>query len=61
MFSAGAQRPEKVRADTAAWDFAAGASQTLSGGVDLAKLLAVSLGGLASSAVNDVTKILRKP
>ncbi|KAF8471500.1 ubiquinone biosynthesis hydrox [Gautieria morchelliformis] len=60
MLSAGARRHGEVRADAALWNFAANASQTLFGGVDLAKLLAVRLGGLASLAVNDVTKLLRK-
>ena len=45
MFSAGAQRPIETRPDAAAWNFVANASQTLSGSVDLAKLLAGTLAG----------------
>ena len=58
MFSAGVRRPKETRGDAAAWNFAASTAETISGSGDLLRLLAGSLGGLASSAV---TKMLRKP
>jgi ubiquinone biosynthesis monooxygenase Coq6 len=60
MFSAGAQRREKVRGDAAAWDFAASAAQTFSGGSNLAKLLTGSLFDMATSTVSNAVKMVRK-